>query len=125
MTKSFLEKHEKLIKEENDLKENLQIEITKVKEKLEYFWSEANNQIKIGEKIQQGIKKFDKNEKNLIKSLSYVSKINKHQKNMEILFQEPMTSLKFSYNKEENNIKYDKFYCNVFPTLKKIEYKDI
>ena len=47
MTKSFEIKHEKLIKEENDLRENLQNEVTKVKEKLENFLSESNKLIKI------------------------------------------------------------------------------
>ena len=37
LTNSFAQKHEKLIKIENNLKEQLQIEITKVKEKLENF----------------------------------------------------------------------------------------
>ena len=35
LTNSFLEKHDILIKEENKIKEKLQIEVTKTKEKLE------------------------------------------------------------------------------------------
>ena len=42
MTKSYEKKHEKLIKEESDLKEKLDNEVTKVKEKLENFLSESN-----------------------------------------------------------------------------------
>ena len=34
ITKFFQEKHEKLLKEENDMKEELQIKVTKTKEKL-------------------------------------------------------------------------------------------
>ena len=42
LTNSFLEKHDILIKEENNIKEKLQIEVTKTKENLENFLSEAN-----------------------------------------------------------------------------------
>ena len=88
LTKSFLKKHEQLIKEENDLKEKLQNKVTNIKEKLEYYLSESNNSIKINEKINQGIKKFEKEEKNIDKLLSYSSKINKTNKLYKSLFKE-------------------------------------
>ena len=80
LTNSYLKKHEKLLKEENEMKEKLQIEVTKVKEKFENFLSELNIEIKISERINKGIKKMENEEKNIIKILSYVSKINKTQK---------------------------------------------
>ena len=126
LTKSFLEKHEKLIKDENEIKEKLQNEVTKVKEKLENFYSEINNQIKINERIQQGIKKFEKEEKNMIKILSYVSKINKNNKEMKRISQELMKSIKFYYEEKENNIKYDEYYFNGLAiSSKNILFKDI
>ena len=73
LTKSFKIKHEKLTKEENDLKEKLQTEVTKIKENLECFWSSSNNQIKISEKLNKGIKKMENEEKNLIKNLAYIT----------------------------------------------------
>ena len=39
MTKSFQIKHEKLLKEENDLKKELQIKVTKKKEEIEKYLS--------------------------------------------------------------------------------------
>ena len=51
LEKAFQEKHEKLLKEENDIKEKLQNENTKTKEKLEYFFSELNNEIILNERI--------------------------------------------------------------------------
>ena len=121
-----MEKHEKLIKDENEIKEKLQNEVTKVKEKLENFWSEINNQIKINERIQQGIKKFEKEEKNMIKILSYVSKINKNNKEMKRISHELMKSIKFYYEEKENDIKYDEFYFNgLVITFKNILFKDI
>ncbi len=74
LTKSFLQKHENLLKEENEIKETLQIEVTKIKETLENFLSQTNNQIKINERIKEGIKKI-KNEK------KYNSKFNIYFKN--------------------------------------------
>lgn len=70
LTKSFQNKHEELIKQENNIKEKLQNEVTKTKEKLENFWTRTNNEIKLNEKINQGLKKFKNEEKNMWKILS-------------------------------------------------------
>ena len=91
-----MEKHELLIKEENNLKENLQNKVTKTKEQLEYFFSEINNEIKIIEKLDKGIKKIDKEEKNIIKNLSYISKINKTYKNIKNVLQHTFITRKIS-----------------------------
>ena len=66
-------------KEENDIKEKLENEVTKVQEKLEIFLTETNNKINISEKINKGIKKLENRDKNMITILSYVSKINKNK----------------------------------------------
>ena len=72
---SYKIKIEKLIKEENNLKEKLKTEVTKVKEKLENYLSQINNISKICEKIKKGMKIMEnEEEKNMIKTLSYVSK---------------------------------------------------
>ena len=80
VTKSYEIKHEKLIKEENNLKENLQNKVTKIKEKLEEYSTESNRIIKIYERINKGIDKLEKEEKSMLKILSYVSQMNKNQK---------------------------------------------
>lgn len=82
VTKSFKTKHEILLKEESDLIEKLQNEVTKVKEKLELILSKSNNIIKSSEKIDKGIKIIEKEnlENNMIQILSYVSRINKNKK---------------------------------------------
>ena len=109
-----------MIKEENDLKEKLQLEVTKIKEKLENFWSLSNNEIKISEKINKGIKKMENEEKSMLKSLSYISKINKNQKEMKKLSSELMKSIKFLYDEDKNIIKFDEFYFNGMPIPKDI-----
>ncbi len=122
---SFEKKHEQLIKEENCLKENLQNEVTKVKEQLEYCLSESNRLIKISEKINKGIKILEKEKKNMIKILSYVSNINKNQKEMKALFQKLMRSIKISFNEKDCNMKFNEYYFNGIQTPKDIEFKDI
>jgi uncharacterized protein involved in exopolysaccharide biosynthesis len=78
VTKCYLKKHESLINEENKIKETLQNEVTKIKEKLETHLNELNRLIKVNEKINKGIKALEKQEeKNMIKTLSYISKVNK------------------------------------------------
>jgi len=61
----------------------------------------------------------------MIKILSYVSKINKSQKEMNKLFQTLMKNLKISYAEEESTIKFDDYYFNGIPSPKDIEFKDV
>ena len=112
LVKSFQKKHEKLIKEENDIKEKLQNEVTKVKENLEYYLSQTNNEIKLNEKIIQGIKKIENEENNMFRTLSYITKINKNKKSMNKLSQKTIKGLNFFYKEDENNIKYEEKYIN-------------
>ena len=80
VSNSFKKKHEKLMLEENKLKEKLQNEVTKIKEKLEYSLSKFSEVIKINEKINKGFKSLEnEEEKNIIKNLSYASKMNKNK----------------------------------------------
>ena len=125
LTKSYLKKHEILLKEENDLKEKLQNEVTKCKEQLENFLSQSNNEIQISERINKGIKKIENDDKNIIKILSYVSKINKTQKNINNLFSHLMKNIKFNYEEEKSNIKYEEYYFNGIYIPKNIEIKDV
>ena len=128
VTKSFILKHEKLIKEENEMKDKLKEEVNKVKENLEKYINISNNNIKLSERINKGINLIDKNNKeieNMIKIMSYISKINKIEKEMNNIFQELMRNIKISYNEEENNIKYEEYYFNGIPKPYNIKFKDI
>ena len=100
------------MEEENNLKEKLQNEVTKIKEKLEDYLSKTNYEIKLNERINKGAKQFEKEEKNMFLILSYVSLINKSKKQMNELLDEPMESIKFSYQEKENNIIFEEFCFN-------------
>ena len=128
LSKSFKNKHEQLIREENDIKEKLQNKVTKAKEKLENYFSKSNSIIKINEKINEGIKNFDKDEKdqNMIKNLSYVSKINKTKKQMNEFLNLSMNNLKFEYKENKNNIIYEEYFFNISISIpKNLEFKDV
>ena len=126
VTKSYELKHEKLIKEEEELKDKLKNKVTKIKEKLENFLYESNQIIKLNEKINKGIKLFEKVEdKNIIKTLSYLSKINQNLKKKSILYDELMKNLNISFKEGENNIKYEEYFFNGIQIPKDIEIKEI
>ena len=126
MTKSFEEKHLNLTKEENEMREKLQNEVTKVKEKLEINFSNLNTLIRNCEKINKGIKILEKEEKQMIRILSYVSKINKNKKEMKYLFKEKMKNLSIKYDEKEQKIIYNEYYFNGFQNIiKSIEFKDV
>ena len=126
LSKSFEEKHLALTKQEGIIRDKMQNEVTKIKEKLEKYLSQFNMLIKSCEKINKGIKVFDKEEKQMIRILSYVSKINKNKKEMKALLVEKMKNLKIEYIKEENNIKYSEYYFNGIKNfIKNIEFKEI
>ena len=121
VTNSFELKHKKLLTEENNLKEKLQLEVTKVEEKLENFLTEINKEIKINQRINKGIKILEKKEnKNILKTFSYISKINKSLKEMNNLFKELIKNLKISFNEKDNKIKYEEYYFNGIQIPKEI-----
>ena len=124
LTKSFIIKHEKLVKEENDLKEQLQTKVTKKKEELENYLSIFNCEIKNSERIKKGIIEMEKEkeEKNMLKILSYISNINKFMKKMKELYFKQKQSLKFHYIEEENIIKYEDYYFSGIQAPKNIKY---
>ena len=122
---SFAEKHKILIKEENNLKEKLQNEVTKVKEKLEIFLSETSRLIKISERINKGVKSLEKEEKSIVTNLSYISKINKSQKEMKLLSHELMKNLQISFNEKETNIAFKEYFFNGIQIPKNIKIKSL
>ena len=124
-TKSYELKRERLNKEESDLKEKLKTEVTKIKERFELSLTEIYNLSKTCEKIIKGINSLEKEEKNMIKTLSYISKININKEKMRILFQELMKNIKISFIEEESTIKYEEYFFNGIPIPSNIEFNNI
>ena len=108
------------------MKEKLQNEVTKVKESLENYLSELNKIIKYNERIIKGINKLEnEKEKNLFKNLSYISKISKIQKEIQYIFSQSMKNLKFTFEENEDNIRYEYYYFNCIKKPKNINFKNI
>ena len=114
VTKSFEMKREKL-----------KTEVTKIKENFENFLSEIINLTNTYEKIIKGMKSFEKEEKNMIKTLSYVSKINTNKEKTKMLIQESMKNLKITFIEEESKIKYEPYIFSGIPFPSNIEFKEI
>jgi len=110
------------------MKDKLQNEVTKTKEKLENYLSLISNEIRINKKINKGINKL-KNEKNwennTYKILSYISEINTNRKKLYNLLKIHMKNLKLSFKEEENNIIYEEYYFNGINIPKNLEFKNI
>ena len=119
--KSYEKKIEILRNEEKSMKEKLQNEVTKIKEKMEINLSESERLIRENERILKGINSLKKQEnENMIKILTYISKINKNKKNLSQFFCEKMKNMKILFNEEQNNIIYEEYYFN-FPINIKID----
>ena len=71
LTKSFIIKHEKLVKEENDLKEQLKTKVSKKKKELENYLSIFNYEIKNSERIKKGIIEMEKEKEEKNKKRNY------------------------------------------------------
>jgi len=126
LTQSFLKGHEQLIKEENDLREQLQNKVTKVKEILESFLTQCNISIKSYENIQKEIKIIEKNEeKDIIRELAYISQISHLEKNMTKLLSEFMSNYNISFIEKEKKFKFEEYFFNGIQIPKELEFKNI
>ena len=118
--------HEKLIKEENDLKDSLKNEVTRVKEKLENYLSNSNELIRKNEKLNEGVNILKKDEeKNILKTLSYISNINKNKKEILSLLGKLIKNINISYNEEKGQIYFDNYYFNGVYIPKNFKNEDI
>ena len=119
-TKSFEEKREFLNLEEENLKDKLKNEVTKIKEKLEVNMGLIKELLRKCEQIQKGIKNLQKEEKNMIKTLSYISKVNQNQRKIDNLMNSPMKNMNIAFNKDKCIIEYKEYFFNE----KKLDYFD-
>ena len=110
------------------MKDKLQIEVTKIKSKLDEYLTLANDLIKKYERINKGIKAFNNEEKNnnnfiILKNLTYISKINTNKKKMKEMSKLLMKNLKIDFI--ENNVKYEEYFFNGLPIPNNIIISDI
>ena len=62
----------------------------------------------------------------MLKILTYISRINKNDKEIKKLNDTLMRNIKISFEEEkENKVKYEEYFFNGIPSPKDIEFKDI
>ena len=125
MKKLFKQKYENIEKKENEISHKLETEKDKVVNLLSKFLEDSKRIIETSEHINKDVKSLDKDDKNILIDLSFISEINKNQKEMEELFKQLMGSIKISYQEKSKNVKYDEYYFNGIQIPKEIEFGDI
>ena len=76
---------------------------------MEEYLSFSNKIIKDIEIINKGIKLLEKKEKNMLKILTYASKINQNDKEIKKLYDTLMRNIKINFEEKENKIKYEEY----------------
>ena len=126
ITKLYKKKYENLKKEEEDLKQKLENDVTQIKENLEIYLLQSNEIIKKNETLKKGITILEKEKEiNIFKYLNYIEKINKINEGMEKILYTNMKSLKLNLDDINENIEYDEYYFNGIPFPKDIKYNVI
>ena len=126
ITNSFNLKHEKLIKQEKDIKEKLENEVTKIKENLENDLSQIKSLNSICNRIKKGFESYNKNKSdNLMIKLNYLNKANFVKKEMDIYFLKLMKSINFSFNQDKDDIIINEYYFNGISIPCNIKFEDI
>ena len=83
--------------------------MTKTKEKLENLLTETNEEIKLGERIKKITNKIEKEDNNIIKIISFISKIKESIQNMIETTSKPLKNIKFNFEKEMRTINFEEY----------------
>ena len=90
----------------------MQNEVTKVKEKMENTLSEINEEIRLNERINKITNKLEKDDENLVKIISFISKIKNTMKIMNETMKKPLKNIKFNFQKENKSINFEEYNIN-------------
>ena len=85
----------------------LKTKVNQVNEKLEYYLKKYNNEIELSKKISEEAKKYNYEEKNNFKLISYIYKLDKTYEKMNNLMSEQIYSLKYSFDINNKEIIYE------------------
>jgi hypothetical protein len=91
----------------NKMIKELENEVNEVGEKLNFYMKKYIKEIKLSEKIIEEAKQYKYEENNNLKLLSYISKLDKTCENMNNLMSEQIYSLKFTFDINNKEIKYE------------------
>ena len=96
--------------DEIDLNTNKTLKI--LNENMNKIQNQINKNIQVDESLKYLVNLKDDQ---IIKKLSYISNVNKHEKDTNLILSELMKSLKFTYSSENKNLKFDEYYFNGLP----------
>ena len=96
----------------NKMKNELETQVKKVNDKLKLFVKRYNNEIELSKKISEEAKQYNYQEKNNLKLLSYISKLDKTCENMDNLMSEQIYSLKYTFDINNKEIIYEEKKIN-------------
>ena len=112
----YKEEHIKLDKKEKDLKLELDLKVTNVKDELEKFLTLSNDILSLCEKIDKTNKYYEKKNINSdIKTLYYISEINKNNLKTKEFLAQPIKNVDISFNSNLNSLEYKDYYLSGIP----------
>jgi hypothetical protein len=85
----------------------LESKVNKVNDKLQFYLKKYNNEIELSKKISEEAKKYNSEEKNNLKLISYIYKLDKTCENMNNLMSEQLYSLKYTFDINNKEIIYE------------------
>ena len=125
ITNYFEEEHFKLNEKEKQLKYELDLKVTEIKDELEQYFRETTKILLSCERLSKAIKNYSKqNNNNEMKDLFYISKINEISIESKSLFKKPIKNLDIYFINK--SIYYKEYYFSGIPIPKdiKAEIKD-
>ena len=116
MKVSFKKQHDNLTKIEKELKEDLIKNVSQTKDELQNFINKSIEIIKCNEKIGQCSQYYEKNKEKsnpvIIKTLSYISEIEKNNQKVFYFLNESMKNINISFNENKNTLEYNNYIFN-------------
>ena len=125
ITASFEQQHNNLKEKEKNIKSELDLKVTKIKEELENFLMESNDILISCERIEKAIKYYEKKKiNNEIKTLYYISEINKNNEITKDFIKKQIKNIEINYNSDLNKLEYKDYYFSGIPIPKNIKTEE-
>ena len=125
ITASFEQQHIKLKEKEKNIKSELDLKVTKIKEELENFLMESNDILISCERIEKAIKYYEQKKiNNEIKTLYYISEINKNNEITKDFIKKQIKNIEINYNSDLNKLEYKDYYFSGIPIPKNIKTEE-
>ncbi len=124
ITETYKRRHALLDEEEKEAKLNLDKKVTEIKSELENYLIESNNILLSCEKMNKANEYYKRNDNdncNAIKTLYYISEINKDIENSKKFIIKPIINSEIYFNIFNNNISCFDYYFSGIPIPKDIK----